>query len=87
MRHQVNAYLASHILAFDVQAHDGVLQIPPLVRRWIRQGYQPAEAAAEVRRSLDVPGGPDGGMLDRYIRPEPERPYQPQPPFEPQPPF
>ena len=27
VRHQVDAYLASHILAFDVQAHDGVLQI------------------------------------------------------------
>ena len=67
--------------AFRSGKNDGVLQIPPLVRRWIRQGYQPAEAAAEVRRSLDVPGGPDGGMLDRYIRPEPERPYQPQPPF------
>jgi len=60
---------------------EGVLQVPALVRRWIRQGYQPAEAAAEVRRSLDVPGGPDGGMLDRYIRPQHERPCQPEPPF------
>ncbi len=61
--------------------NDRMLQIPALVRRWIRQGFQPAEAAAEVRRSLDVPGGPDGGMLDRYIRPQPERPFQPEPPF------
>jgi hypothetical protein len=61
--------------------NDRVLQIPALVRRWIRQGFQPAEAAAEVRRSLDVPRGPNGGMLDRYIRPQPERPFQPEPPF------
>ena len=27
VRHQVDAYLASHILAFDAQVHDGVLQI------------------------------------------------------------
>ena len=27
LRHKVNAYLGSHILAFDVQAHDGLLQI------------------------------------------------------------
>jgi len=27
VKHDVDAYLASHIIAFDVQAHDGVLQI------------------------------------------------------------
>lgn len=27
VRHRVNAYLASHILAFDVQSHEGILQI------------------------------------------------------------
>jgi Calcineurin-like phosphoesterase len=27
VRHRVNAYLGSHILAFDVQSHDGILQI------------------------------------------------------------
>ncbi|MBP90560.1 MAG: hypothetical protein CMJ64_28265 [Planctomycetaceae bacterium] len=27
VKHQVDAYLASHIIAFDVQVHDGVLQI------------------------------------------------------------
>jgi hypothetical protein len=27
VKHKVNAYLSSHILAFDVQAHGGVLQI------------------------------------------------------------
>ena len=27
VKHNVNAYLTSHIIAFDVQAHDGVLQI------------------------------------------------------------
>ena len=67
--------------AFRRGENDRVLQIPALVRLRIRQGYQPAAAAAEVRRSLDVPGGPDGGMLDRYIKPQPERPFQPQPPF------
>lgn len=53
---------------------EDVLHIPALVRRWIRQGYQPTDAAAEVRRTMDLPQRPDG-MLDRYRTPPPDRPY------------
>ncbi len=54
--------------------NDDVLGLPARVRRWIRQGYQPTDAAAEVRRTMDLPRQPDG-MLDRSNRPQQEPPF------------
>jgi hypothetical protein len=56
------------------QNNDDVLGLPAQVRRWIRQGYQPTDAAAEVRRTMDFPPRPDG-MMDRYNRPRQEPPF------------
>jgi hypothetical protein len=56
------------------QDNDDVLGLPAQVRRWIRQGYQPTDAAAEVRRTMDFPAQPDG-MMDRYNRPRQEPPF------------
>jgi len=56
------------------QDNDDVLRLPAQVRRWIRQGYQPTDAAAEVRRTMDFPAQPDG-MMDRYNRPRQEPPF------------
>lgn len=53
--------------------NDDVLGIPARVRRWIRQGYQPTDAAAEVKRTMDFPPRPDGS-LDPY-RPQQDRPF------------
>jgi hypothetical protein len=56
------------------QDNDDVLALPAQVRRWIRQGYQPTDAAAEVKRTMDFPAQPDG-MMDRYNRPRQEPPF------------
>lgn len=56
------------------QANDEVLGLPAQVRRWIRQGYQPTDAAAEVKRSMDFPRQPDG-TIDRYNRPPQQPPF------------
>lgn len=55
--------------------NEEVLRLPARVRRWIRQGYQPTDAAAEVRRTMGPPPRPGGGMLDRYTKPPPDRPF------------
>ncbi len=58
------------------RGNEDVLHLPAQVRRWIRQGYQPTDAAAEVRRTLDVPGQPKSpNLLDRYTKPPPDRPF------------
>lgn len=57
------------------RGNEDVLHLPAQVRRWIRQGYQPTDAAAEVRRTLDLPGQPKNpNLLDRYT-PPPDRPF------------
>ena len=56
------------------QDNDDVLGLPAQVRRWIRQGYQPTDAAAEVKRTMDFPAPPDG-MMDRYNRPRQDPPF------------
>lgn len=61
--------------AYQRQNNDDVLQIPARVRRWIRQGYQPTDAAAEVKRTMEPPLQPGGGLIDRYTKPPPDRPY------------
>lgn len=57
------------------QNNDAVLQIPARVRRWIRQGYQPIDAAAEVKRAMEPPLQPGGRMMDPYKQPPPDRPF------------
>jgi hypothetical protein len=54
--------------------NDDVLGIPARVRRLLRQGYQPTDAAAEVKRAMDFPRQPDG-MPDRYNRPRQDPPF------------
>ncbi|MEJ2313020.1 MAG: hypothetical protein P8Y21_13115 [Gemmatimonadales bacterium] len=56
------------------QDNDDVLGLPAQVRRWIRQGYEPTDAAAEVKRTMDFPAPPDG-MMDRYNRPRQDPPF------------
>jgi hypothetical protein len=56
------------------QGNDDVLGIPARVRRLLKQGYQPTDAAAEVRRAMDFPRQPDG-MIDRYNRPRQDPPF------------
>lgn len=56
------------------QGNDDVLGIPARVRRLLKQGYQPTDAAAEVRRAMDFPRQPDG-MMDRYNRPRQDPPF------------
>ena len=68
---------------------EDVLHIPALVRRWMRQGYQPTDAAAQVKRAMELPQQRNGGTLDLYRNPrqpndrvlEPSRPPQPNRPF------
>lgn len=56
------------------QDNDDVLGLPARVRHWIRQGYQPTDAAAEVKRTMDFPRQPDG-VMDRYNRPRQDPPF------------
>jgi hypothetical protein len=56
------------------QGNDDVLGIPARVRRLLREGYQPTDAAAEVKRAMDFPRQPDG-MMDRYNRPRQDPPF------------
>ncbi len=56
------------------QDNDDVLGLPARVRRLLRQGYQPTDAAAEVKRTMDFPPQPDG-MMDRYNRPRQDPPF------------
>ena len=56
------------------QDNDDVLRLPARVRRLLRQGYQPTDAAAEVKRTMDFPRQPDG-MMDRYNRPRQDPPF------------
>lgn len=56
------------------QDNDDVLGLPARVRRLLRQGYQPTDAAAEVKRTMELPRQPDP-MLDRYNRPQQDPPY------------
>jgi hypothetical protein len=55
------------------QDNDDVLGLPARVRRLVRQGYQPTDAAAEVKRAMEYPGQPDG--IDRYNRSRQDPPY------------
>ena len=54
--------------------NDDVLGLPAQVRRLLRQGYQPTDAAAEVKRAMDFPAQPDG-TIDRYNRPPQNPPF------------
>lgn len=62
--------------AVQRRGNEDVLHLPAEVRRWIRQGYQPTDAAAEVRRAMDLPRQPNNpNLLDRYREQPSPRPF------------